>query len=51
VRIRLDDKELAKQLPLGAVGTIAIYTDTGKTWQIISKIVVRIKGWTNYLPI
>jgi multidrug resistance efflux pump len=50
VRIRLDDADLAKQLPLGAAGTLAIYTDTGKTWQIISKIVVRMKAWQNYLP-
>jgi membrane fusion protein (multidrug efflux system) len=51
VRIRLDDKDLAKTLPLGAAGTTAIYTDFGKPFQIISKIALRIKGWLYYLPI
>jgi multidrug resistance efflux pump len=50
VRITLDDAELAKQLPLGAAGAVAVYTDSGKTWHIISKITVRIKGWMNYMP-
>jgi multidrug resistance efflux pump len=51
VRIRLDDKDFAKTLPLGAAGTTAIYTDFGKPFQIISKIALRIKGWLYYLPI
>jgi multidrug resistance efflux pump len=50
VAIKLDDAELAKKLPLGAAGTTAVYTDVGKTWQIITKITVRIKSWVNYLP-
>jgi multidrug resistance efflux pump len=51
VRIRLDDEELAKKLPLGAAGTTAIYTDFGAPFHLISKITVRIKGWMYYLPI
>jgi multidrug resistance efflux pump len=50
VRIRLDDEDLAKKLPLGAAGTTAIYTDVGKPFHLISKITVRINGWMNYLP-
>jgi multidrug resistance efflux pump len=50
VRIHLDDAELAKTLPLGAAGTTAIYTDTGKPFHVITKITVRIKAWMNCVP-
>jgi multidrug resistance efflux pump len=50
VRVYLDDEELAKQLPLGAAGTTAIYTDFGKPFHVITKITVRIKAWMNYVP-
>jgi multidrug resistance efflux pump len=45
VLIYLDDEELAKELPLGAGGTTAIYTDFGKPFHIITKITLRIKAW------
>lgn len=51
VRIRLDDEELAKTLPLGAAGTTAIYTDFGKPFHLISKIALRMKGWLYYIPV
>ncbi len=51
VRITLDDEELAKELPLGAAGTVAIYTDVGRAFHAISKITVRIKSWMNYVPV
>lgn len=50
VRIRLDDPKLAKELPLGAAGTTAIYTDFAKPVHVITKITVRIKAWMYYLP-
>ena len=50
VRITLDDPKLAKELPLGAAGTLTIYTNVGSPFHIISKITIRIKGWMNYLP-
>lgn len=50
VRIRLDDKQLARELPLGAAGTVAIYTGKGKPFHVISKIALRMKAWMNYLP-
>jgi multidrug resistance efflux pump len=50
VRIRLDDEELARTLPLGAAGTTAIYTGFAKPFHVISKIALRIKGWLFYLP-
>jgi multidrug resistance efflux pump len=45
VRVYLDDEELARELPLGAAGTTAIYTDFSKPFHIITKITVRIKAW------
>jgi multidrug resistance efflux pump len=49
VMIYLDDEELAKELPLGAAGTTAIYTDFGEPFHIITKITVRIKAWVYQL--
>ena len=51
VRIHLDDEKLAKELPLGASGTTAIYSGFGKPFHVISKIALRMKGWLYYLPI
>lgn len=51
VRIRLDDEQLAKQLPLGAAGSVAVYTDVLKPFHLVSKISVRINAWVNYAPI
>ncbi len=51
VRITLDDQELADDLPLGAAGSVAIYTNRGKPFHVISKITVRVKMWMNYLPV
>ncbi len=50
VKIEMDDAELAKELPLGAAGTTAIYTDFGGPFHIITLITVRIKAWMNYVP-
>ncbi len=51
VKISLDDKEAAKELAMGGGGTTAIYTNSGKPFQIITKIVIRVKAWTKYLPV
>ena len=49
VRIRLDDEDLAKELPMGAAGATAIYTDFASPFHIITNITVRIKGWVYFL--
>ncbi len=51
VRIRLDDGDLAKKLPLGASGTTSIYTGFGKPFHIISKVVIRMKSFLYFLPV
>lgn len=49
VSILLEDEELVNSLPMGAAGTSAIYTDSGKPFQVISKVTVRIQAWMYYL--
>lgn len=51
VAIKLDDPEMEASLPLGAAGTVAIYTDVLKPFQLVSKISLRMKMWLNYLPL
>jgi membrane fusion protein (multidrug efflux system) len=51
VRILLDDEELAKKLPLGGAGTLAIYTKVGGAFHVISKIALRMKSWIYYAPL
>jgi hypothetical protein len=47
VKIRLVDDTIA--LPLGAGGTVAIYTKVGKPVHIISKVTIRMKKWLLYV--
>jgi hypothetical protein len=51
VRIVLDDEALAKELALGGAGNVVIYTNSGKPFQVISNITIRIIAWLNYVPI
>ena len=41
-----DDPDL---LPQGASATIALYTDHGKPFHIITKVVMRMRAWLAYL--
>ena len=50
VKINLDDTEMASQLPLGAAGAVTIYTDSGRPFQVISKVYIRMLCWLNYVP-
>ena len=38
-------------LPLGGAGSVAIYTNSGKPFHLISKVTIRINMWMNYAPI
>jgi membrane fusion protein (multidrug efflux system) len=49
VKIRLTGEGLPPNLPLGAGGTVAIYTDHGKAVHIISKVAIRMKKWLLYV--
>ncbi len=49
VKILLNEDQTMPQLPLGAGGTVAIYTDHGKPVHIISKVAIRMKKWLLYV--
>ncbi|MBI3410250.1 MAG: HlyD family secretion protein [Planctomycetes bacterium] len=49
VKIRLKGDSAVPQLPLGAGGTVAIYTTEIKPVHIITKVVIRMKKWLQYV--
>ncbi len=51
VKFRLDDPQAADELAIGTPGAVAIYTDWGKPFHVISKVAVRMKKWLYFLPI
>ena len=49
VRIKLDNENVARQLPAGSTGTAAVYTDHVKVSHIIRKVILRQTAILNYL--
>lgn len=49
VMVELDDPDLARAVPQGAGGTVAVYTNAGKPVHVISKVAIRMKAWLGYL--
>ena len=49
VRLRLDDEELARSLPSGAVGTAAIYTGEFEVSYMIRRVMMRMDAWLAYI--
>ena len=50
VILKLDDTDIdANQLPGGAIGTAAIYTEDVKMTHIIRRVELRMQSWLNYL--
>ena len=39
----------AADFALGEAAAVAIYTDRGKPFQIISKLAIRMQSWLNYV--
>ena len=50
VRLKFDSAIQPAQLPSGANGAVAIYTDSGKPLRIIRKVVIRMFTWLNFMP-
>ena len=50
VRLKFGPESKGMELPSGANGVAAIYTDKGKALAIIRKVIVRMYSWMNYLP-
>ena len=48
-RVALDDPAVAAQLPVGATGEAAIYTDSVKLTHVIRRIMIRMTAWINYV--
>ncbi len=51
VKISLDDSSLGDELAMGTPGAVAIYTDWGKPFAMISKVTIRLKKWMYFLPV
>lgn len=49
VRLKLVDEELARSLPTGAVGTVAIYTGGFEISYAIRRVMMRMEAWMNYI--
>jgi len=48
VRVSFPELPLTLELPVGAGGRAAIYTDKGKPFRIIRKVIIRMYTWLNY---
>lgn len=44
-----DDAPPISDLPGGAVGTAAIYTDVGQATHVIRRVMIRMEAWMNYV--
>ncbi|TWU29595.1 HlyD family secretion protein [Bythopirellula polymerisocia] len=51
VKISLDEGQPIDELEMGAAGSVAIYTDWGKPFAMISKVTIRLKKWAYFLPL
>jgi multidrug resistance efflux pump len=49
VLVELEDREVARSIPQGAGGTVAVYTQAGKPVHVISKVALRMNAWLAYL--
>ena len=49
VRVQLDDREAAKDLPAGTAGTAAIYTKSAAMTHLIRKVMIRMESYMNYI--
>jgi RND family efflux transporter MFP subunit len=49
VRIKLDDAQVARQLPAGSTGVAAIFTDHVKAAHVVRKVVLRQAAIFNYI--
>jgi len=49
IRVRLDDEDAARELPQSAAGMLAVYTERGQPFHVISKVVMRMQAWLGYL--
>ncbi|MDA8745430.1 efflux RND transporter periplasmic adaptor subunit [Rubripirellula amarantea] len=51
VVIRFNDDQQVDEIEMGTAGSVAIYTDWGKSLSMISKVTIRMKKWLYFLPV
>lgn len=49
IKFQMDDQEVAENLAMGTAGTVVVYTNRGKPFHVISRVVVRMNAWMYYL--
>lgn len=49
IRLKLDDADLAKRLPAGATGVVAIFTEHVKASHVIRRVMLRMQAILNYV--
>lgn len=49
VKLQLADEAVARALPAGALGSVAIYTGEVRAAHIIRRVMIRMEAWMNYL--
>ena len=49
ITVTLDDKSLIREIGQGAQSFVAVYTDKGTPFHVITKVVVRMQAWFGYL--
>jgi multidrug resistance efflux pump len=49
LRIELDDQSTLKEMGQGAQTFVAVYTNKGKPFHVITKVVVRMQAWMGFL--
>ncbi len=49
VRLRVKDLPPDVRFPAGSGGVAAIYTNTGKAFHVVRKVIIRMQTWLNYL--
>jgi multidrug resistance efflux pump len=49
ITVELDDSSLMRELGQGAQSIVAVYTDKGKPFHVITKVFMRMQAWFGYL--
>ena len=49
IRVALDDEAVVRELGQGAQSFVAVYTNRGQPFHMITKVMVRMQAWMGYL--
>ena len=51
VKIQFDEGQSVDDLAMGTAGAVTIYSNWGKPFHVISKVTIRMKKWSYFLPL